>query len=82
MAVRMDGVVRSQQTGQRAAHGGRLENLLDLRDAWQDVIARVALFGQHGVDPATDMLVNSRRQIGLDLEVSVDNELPHCRVIE
>jgi hypothetical protein len=38
--------------------------------------------GQRAVDPATDTVVNSRRHIGLDLEVSVDYELPHCRVIK
>ena len=61
VAVGMNGVVRSQQTGQRAAHDGRLEDLPDLRDVRQDVISRIAVPGQHGVDLPTNPTVKTGR---------------------
>jgi len=82
VAVRMDGVIRSQQTCQRAAHRGRIEHLADLRYVRQNVVARIAAPGQHGVDPVADPAVKGSRKIRLDLKISVDDEASHRGVVK
>ena len=82
VAVRVHDVAPPEDAGHGAAHPGVVEHLRDLRDQRQDVVAEVPVGLEHLLDPAVDAGVESRRQVGLDDGVAVDEKPPHGLVIE
>ena len=80
--MRVDGVIRAEQAGQRTAHRGCFEHLPDLRHMRQNVVARIPVPGQHGADPVPDPRVETCRKSCLYLEISIDDEAAHRGVVK
>jgi hypothetical protein len=71
----MHEIAGAEQTGQRAPHGGLVEDPLYLRYPGQDVVSGIAFLFEHGLDLAIEILVKLLGQAGVNLDISVRNEL-------
>ena len=72
--VGMHKVSGSEQTGQRALHGGLIEDPPDLGNPGQDIVSRVAFFLEHGLDFFVQVAVELRGKTGIHLDVPVRDE--------
>ncbi len=59
-----------------------VKNLLHLRDKRQDVVPQVTCPFKHCVELFVNVFMEIRREIGLYLDVPVDDEIPHLFISE
>ena len=76
-------IARTEKTGERSRDPGMIEDLLQIRNHWQDIVARIAatLLDRLGRALA-DRLVKIGRHVGVNSDIAAADILPHALVIQ
>ena len=82
VAVGMHDVIRPDHRREGPSYDGIVKDLLQRRDAGQDVVAGIALLGKDLFGALVDGLVEGGGQRGFERETALGNELLHLLVAE
>jgi hypothetical protein len=82
VSVWMHDVVCAEYALHRTVNNRMVKNFLNFRDRWQQIVAQIPGFLKHCVQLLANILMEARREIGLDLDIAVDDEIPHLFIGE
>ena len=75
-------VIRPQDTGERPAHSGMVQNALELGHSGQNIVAWIALLLEYGFGLPKDGLVHVVGEIRLDNHVAINDKIPHAGIVQ